>query len=759
MAGAAVVAVLLGTRRRRRRRRAAARSRDELGTRPARARTAGRRGRAAGRARAALRLRFRAGLAAARTRSKPFPSPRRSRAASSCALLGSEQFGGLARDLDEVVYGGRAASRADVENARTGWPQVLARARALVSEARRGRPRRDPRRAERGVPRASSSPIPARAGRRPRRTPRADEGLAAFAELLRRDGHAVARLRERPRELELDPAGTTLVLPTRASSRRPTRRRCAASSSAAAGSSRRGLRPAGSTTLVEPAPVWSSPASRGSGSRTLAPRQELAGIHQVAGAAGSWDEAGATLPLLGGDDGSLLNVARIGRGEAFLLADTGPLRNETLAFGDNAALALALARRAGAPRRLPRALPRLRRRERLASDPERMARYAGRDARRRTRVHGRPGPQARSGRGRDARARAAAPALRRSRWARCWRERVARPQAVAPLRVRALATADRLGVSAEERRALETARPAQARQARVGARATGGAAPLTPIRDRVQAEVGKVVLGQEQAVDRLLVALLAGGHVLLEGVPGVAKTLLANATARALGLPFRRAQFTPDMLPSDLTGTMIYRDGCALVPARAGVHERSARRRDQPHAAEDAGGAARGDAGAAGDDRGRAARRCPTRSSSSARRTRSSTRARIRCPRRSSTASSSSSRSAIPTRRSSARCSSCGTAASRRRRSTTCSPWSSVEELREAQREIDSTGVSDEVFDYVAAIVRATRSLPSVELGASPRAAVHLLAAAKARGAARGARLRHPRRRRGRSRTTSSGTG
>ena len=84
---------------------------------------------------------------------------------------------------------------------------------------------------------------------------------------------------------------------------------------------------------------------------------------------------------------------------------------------------------------------------------------------------------------------------------------------------------------------------------------------MTPLRDRVQAEVAKVVLGQEQAVDRLLVALFAGGHVLLEGVPGVAKTLLANATARAVGLPFRRAQFTPDMLPSDLTGTMIYRDG------------------------------------------------------------------------------------------------------------------------------------------------------------------------------------------------------
>jgi MoxR-like ATPase len=72
--------------------------------------------------------------------------------------------------------------------------------------------------------------------------------------------------------------------------------------------------------------------------------------------------------------------------------------------------------------------------------------------------------------------------------------------------------------------------------------------------------VTKVVVGQDDALDSLLVALASGGHVLLEGVPGTAKTLLASTFARALGLDFARAQFTPDLLPSDLTGTMTLRD-------------------------------------------------------------------------------------------------------------------------------------------------------------------------------------------------------
>lgn len=75
---------------------------------------------------------------------------------------------------------------------------------------------------------------------------------------------------------------------------------------------------------------------------------------------------------------------------------------------------------------------------------------------------------------------------------------------------------------------------------------------------RLSAEIGKQVLGQRTTIERLQVALLVGGHVLLEGMPGLAKTLLVNALARTMGLQFERIQFTPDMLPSDVVGTMVY---------------------------------------------------------------------------------------------------------------------------------------------------------------------------------------------------------
>jgi MoxR-like ATPase len=75
---------------------------------------------------------------------------------------------------------------------------------------------------------------------------------------------------------------------------------------------------------------------------------------------------------------------------------------------------------------------------------------------------------------------------------------------------------------------------------------------------RVVAEVGKVVVGQEYMVNRLLIGLFTNGHVLLEGVPGLAKTLTVSMLARVLHLDFARIQFTPDLLPADLVGTMIY---------------------------------------------------------------------------------------------------------------------------------------------------------------------------------------------------------
>jgi MoxR-like ATPase len=76
--------------------------------------------------------------------------------------------------------------------------------------------------------------------------------------------------------------------------------------------------------------------------------------------------------------------------------------------------------------------------------------------------------------------------------------------------------------------------------------------------EKVKKEVSKVVVGQEKMVDSLLIALLCEGHILIEGVPGLAKTTTVNALSKALGLDFKRAQFTPDLLPSDILGAEIY---------------------------------------------------------------------------------------------------------------------------------------------------------------------------------------------------------
>ena len=76
--------------------------------------------------------------------------------------------------------------------------------------------------------------------------------------------------------------------------------------------------------------------------------------------------------------------------------------------------------------------------------------------------------------------------------------------------------------------------------------------------DAIRAEVSKVVRGQEAAIVGLLAALIARGHVILEGVPGVGKTLMVKALARALDLEFGRIQFTPDLMPSDVTGNVVY---------------------------------------------------------------------------------------------------------------------------------------------------------------------------------------------------------
>jgi len=81
---------------------------------------------------------------------------------------------------------------------------------------------------------------------------------------------------------------------------------------------------------------------------------------------------------------------------------------------------------------------------------------------------------------------------------------------------------------------------------------------LRELRDQTMAAVGQVVVGMDAVTHQLLIALLAGGHVLLEGVPGVAKTTLSKSFASILGIEFHRLQFTPDLLPADVTGTFIF---------------------------------------------------------------------------------------------------------------------------------------------------------------------------------------------------------
>ncbi len=88
--------------------------------------------------------------------------------------------------------------------------------------------------------------------------------------------------------------------------------------------------------------------------------------------------------------------------------------------------------------------------------------------------------------------------------------------------------------------------------------------------NRVAAEVGKIVVGQSYMVNRLMVGLFTNGHILLEGVPGIAKTLTVNTLADVLHLDFQRIQFTPDLLPADLIGTMIYNQKKAEFEVKKG---------------------------------------------------------------------------------------------------------------------------------------------------------------------------------------------
>ena len=254
---------------------------------------------------------------------------------------------------------------------------------------------------------------------------------------------------------------------------------------------------------------------------------------------------------------------------------------------------------------------------------------------------------------------------------------------------------------------------------------------LVELRDAVAQQVRKVLVGQEGALDVLLAALSVGGHVLLEGVPGVGKTLLADATARALGLEFRRMQFTPDMLPSDITGTMTLRGGNLTFrpgPVFTNLLLADEVNRTPPktqaallEAMQERQVSVEGTARPLPDPFLVVATQNPieyegTYPLPEAQLDRFLVKLDVGYP------------------------DEAGEVALLRLAHRGVDPVTlgdivavaEPEALRAAREEVDTTTASEELLRYVAAIVRRTRSLPSVSLGASPRAAVHLLAASKA---------------------------
>ena len=123
-----------------------------------------------------------------------------------------------------------------------------------------------------------------------------------------------------------------------------------------------------------------------------------------------------------------------------------------------------------------------------------------------------------------------------------------------------------------------------------------------------RAAIGAVIFGQEQVVEQALITVLAGGHALLIGVPGLAKTKLVDTMGTVLGLEARRIQFTPDLMPSDILGSEVLEEsatGKRAVPFHqgAGVRPAPAGRRDQPREPAHAVGAVAGDAGVSRDHR------------------------------------------------------------------------------------------------------------------------------------------------------------
>ena len=255
--------------------------------------------------------------------------------------------------------------------------------------------------------------------------------------------------------------------------------------------------------------------------------------------------------------------------------------------------------------------------------------------------------------------------------------------------------------------------------------------PMRELRSRVHQEVSKVVMGQTPALDALLAAAAVGGHVLLEGVPGTAKTLLANAFARAVGLGFSRAQFTPDMLPSDLTGTMTLRGGDLVFrpgPVFSNVLLADEINRTPPKT-QSALLEAMGENQVSVDGTTHdlpspfmvVATQNPVEYEGTyplpeAQLDRFLMKIEVGYP------ESEHELEMLRMSRDGVRPTAIDDV----------QPVTGADELLSMRDQVSSLRIEDEVLDYLAKVVAATRGQPSVELGASPRAAVHLLAASRA---------------------------
>jgi MoxR-like ATPase len=255
--------------------------------------------------------------------------------------------------------------------------------------------------------------------------------------------------------------------------------------------------------------------------------------------------------------------------------------------------------------------------------------------------------------------------------------------------------------------------------------------PVQQLYEQVAAEVEKVVVGQQRLTATALAATALGGHVLLEGPPGVAKTLLAAAYSRALGLEFRRIQFTPDMLPSDVTGNVALRGGELVFrrgPVFANVLLADEINRTPPktqaallEAMQERQVTVEGRAEPLPDPFLVLATQNPieyegTYALPEAQLDRFLVRLVVDYP-----SEQDELRMLALERR--------GVGPGDL---DVVRPVVGREALGEARAAVDATRVDDEVARYIVAVVRRTRELPSVQLGASPRAAVHLLGAAKA---------------------------